>query len=718
MKKLILIITLLALVIPSLAQAQANLSQGGTGWSTSTKGDLLVGTSTGLRYSRFPIGSTNRILKASSTSPFGMEWVATSTLGFGAGGSGTVTSVDMTVPTGLSITGNPITTSGTLALTLTSGYNIPLTASTTEWARAYASTTALTPAYIRGLLSGTSPITFNSSTGAIGFDFSTNNTWTGGNTFVNSSSTRHFATTSLAINASTTNQTVSGILYLPALSSGCLELSGGLVTSTGVACGSGGGGITSLNGLTGSSQTFATTSGGTLFTITSSGSTHTFNFPVSPTFSTTTMNALIVDEIFSRTTAGTIFKSANGTQVANFGAANTANALFSGAVNVTTNLTVDTDTLFVDGTNNRVGIGTTTPIYANSVVGTSSLYGNLFINPNLRSPQLNAFGSGLHPIQAAWNTADIVGATLNNMSTAINGGVLINLGNASSTVGGIGLAQRFNANIVFSGPNYNGCALSTCSLRPNSLAMFANDGDFTMAVGTSSPNASLNWQIGSTTFNDWAPDMRMDYLGNLSLGWATTTAPARLAIRGRFSSNDVLFDIASSTATGYATSTATSLFKVLANGRIGIASSSPSHLFTVAGDINLTGALRFNGLPGTSGQILKSTGTSANWVNNTKTLVFTYATTTWSGTTTITLGPAFNAQTFSTAKCFTDTGTLGSNLTDGTNVMNPVAISTTVGAGTTLSTNNTYTAGEKRYINIGSPASSPTVVSCSIEFYE
>lgn len=56
--------------------------------------------------------------------------VATTTCG---SGSGTVTSVDMSVPTGLTVGGNPVTTSGTLALTLTSGYNIPKTASTTDW---------------------------------------------------------------------------------------------------------------------------------------------------------------------------------------------------------------------------------------------------------------------------------------------------------------------------------------------------------------------------------------------------------------------------------------------------------------------------------------------------------------------------------------------------------------------------------------------------------
>jgi hypothetical protein len=40
-------------------------------------------------------------------------------------GTGTVTSVDMSVPTGLAISGNPVTTSGTLALALDTGYVIP-----------------------------------------------------------------------------------------------------------------------------------------------------------------------------------------------------------------------------------------------------------------------------------------------------------------------------------------------------------------------------------------------------------------------------------------------------------------------------------------------------------------------------------------------------------------------------------------------------------------
>lgn len=55
----------------------------------------------------------------------------------GTAGSGTVTSVAMTVPTGLSVSGSPITASGTLAVTLTAGYSIPTTSDQTNWGTAY-----------------------------------------------------------------------------------------------------------------------------------------------------------------------------------------------------------------------------------------------------------------------------------------------------------------------------------------------------------------------------------------------------------------------------------------------------------------------------------------------------------------------------------------------------------------------------------------------------
>jgi hypothetical protein len=54
-----------------------------------------------------------------------------------AAGSGTVTSVGLSFPTGFSVTGSPITTSGTLALSFAAGYGLPTTAKQTEWDTAY-----------------------------------------------------------------------------------------------------------------------------------------------------------------------------------------------------------------------------------------------------------------------------------------------------------------------------------------------------------------------------------------------------------------------------------------------------------------------------------------------------------------------------------------------------------------------------------------------------
>lgn len=73
-------------------------------------------------------GNANKYLKTDGTN---LSW---STV---ASGSGTVTSVAASVPTGLTVSGSPITTSGTLAITYTSGYSIPTTSSQANWDTAY-----------------------------------------------------------------------------------------------------------------------------------------------------------------------------------------------------------------------------------------------------------------------------------------------------------------------------------------------------------------------------------------------------------------------------------------------------------------------------------------------------------------------------------------------------------------------------------------------------
>lgn len=53
---------------------------------------------------------------------------------------------------------------------------------------------------------------------------------------------------------------------------------------------------------------------------------------------------------------------------------------------------------------------------------------------------------------------------------------------------------------------------------------------------------------------------------------------------------------------------------VTSSGLVGIGTSSPSHTLTVAGDVNITGALRSNGVAGASGYVLQTTGSGTQWV--------------------------------------------------------------------------------------------------------
>jgi hypothetical protein len=91
-------------------------------------GDLALAGS--LRDATASAGASGMILQSTGTST---RWVATSSLGISGGGSGTVSSIAATVPTGFTISGSPITTTGTLAIDYAAGYEGILTASSTNW---------------------------------------------------------------------------------------------------------------------------------------------------------------------------------------------------------------------------------------------------------------------------------------------------------------------------------------------------------------------------------------------------------------------------------------------------------------------------------------------------------------------------------------------------------------------------------------------------------
>lgn len=73
----------------------------------------------------------------------------------GGGGSGTVTSVALSAPTGFSVSGSPVTTSGTLALSFSSGYSLPTDANQANWSTAYGWGNHASAGYEKELTAGT-----------------------------------------------------------------------------------------------------------------------------------------------------------------------------------------------------------------------------------------------------------------------------------------------------------------------------------------------------------------------------------------------------------------------------------------------------------------------------------------------------------------------------------------------------------------------------------
>lgn len=86
------------------------------------KGDAGLGLPSG--------GTTGQILVKNSGTDYDTSW-STST------GLGTVTSVALSAPTGFAVSGSPVTSAGTLAITFASGYSLPTTANQTNWDTAY-----------------------------------------------------------------------------------------------------------------------------------------------------------------------------------------------------------------------------------------------------------------------------------------------------------------------------------------------------------------------------------------------------------------------------------------------------------------------------------------------------------------------------------------------------------------------------------------------------
>ena len=112
----------------------------------------------------------------------------------------------------------------------------------------------------------------------------------------------------------------------------------------------------------------------------------------------------------------------SGIQTQLDGKASLSGATFTGAVNVNANLAVDTDTLFVDSANNRVGVGTSSPSVKFEIKDPSSTDAFQF-SPNTNSGVLEYAGGSLR----------ITGASVYNPTIEFNVATGISLRRRGST---------------------------------------------------------------------------------------------------------------------------------------------------------------------------------------------------------------------------------------------------------------------------------------------
>lgn len=129
---------------------------------------------------------------------------------------GTVTSVGLSAPTGMKVTNSPITSSGTIALSMDTGYALPTSASQTNWDTAYTNRiTSLTTTGSSGsatLVSNTLNIPTYTLAGLGGQASSTNLTSLSGLTYVSASFVKMTASGTFSLDTSTyltANQTIT-----------------------------------------------------------------------------------------------------------------------------------------------------------------------------------------------------------------------------------------------------------------------------------------------------------------------------------------------------------------------------------------------------------------------------------------------------------------------------------------------------------------------------
>jgi Chaperone of endosialidase/Domain of unknown function (DUF5011) len=582
------------------------VANGGTGWGNVASGAILYGNGAGALATTTTSGVAGQVLAFLNGVP---TWTATTTF-----------SAPLTFSAGnVSIPAANSSTNGYLASGDWTSFNSKISSSS---------------------LSGVSPITYNSGTGAIGFDFSTNNSWTGLNQFTRASSTQ---------------LSVYGPAYFGASATSSFSVTGALTLATALTVPNGGTGSTTLTALlkgNGTGSILSAVAG------TDYQSPITVSYPIlfssnnlSLAFGTTTTNTWSNLQTFqsgfvsqaSSTITGGLATLAGGASTTNLTASGT---VFSGTAS-TTNLivsSVQNSILSANATGavGSLGVGNGLT-FSGNIISTSfsttsantwtalqqfaggasttnfSVFNTLYIGGSATSTlQSNATGTstlqGVLNVTGINSTSTFSGnVSLGNFnvtgtatSTAANG---INLSAGCFSVlgtcvgsGGASLTGTTGQVAYFSGTN---TAVGTSSL------FIVTSGN--VGIGTTSPAATLDvYKSSSGATADQAyftnPNSasstasRINFRALDTLGNGTTTSAITSILQQNYSAGKA--DLALSTLNS---GTLAEVLRITSAGNVGIGTTSPSTTFGLVGSEYLTGGLGIGTL-NTSAGTLKTSG--------------------------------------------------------------------------------------------------------------